>query len=96
MDGDGGLVLIPILAIFFLSDATNLVRTVIQLVPAGRNRDAVKSLAEELNLMLQRYIRAKVILAALSLVYCSAAMFLLGFPHVIALGVLAGSWSLFR
>ena len=40
--------------------------------------------------MLQRYIRAKVILGGLSLLFCSIGMLLLGFPNAIALGVLAG------
>src|SRR5437660_11490391 len=40
--------------------------------------------------MLQRYIRAKVILGGLSLLYCLIAMLLLGFPSAIVLGVLAG------
>jgi predicted PurR-regulated permease PerM len=40
--------------------------------------------------MLQRYIRAKVILGGLSLLFCSIAMLLLGFPNAIGLGILAG------
>jgi predicted PurR-regulated permease PerM len=40
--------------------------------------------------MLQHYIRAKVILGCLSLIYCSATMLALGFPHALALGILAG------
>jgi len=40
--------------------------------------------------MLQRYIRAQVILGGLSLLYCTIAMLLLGFPNAFALGALAG------
>jgi predicted PurR-regulated permease PerM len=57
---------------------------------AKKNHGALESLAGELHLMLQRYIRAKVILGGLSLLYCSIAMQLLGFPNAIALGILAG------
>jgi predicted PurR-regulated permease PerM len=85
-----GLVVIPILAIFFLSDGQNLANQVIHLVSTNENRAAARSLADELNVMLQRYIRAKVILGGLSLLYCSIAMLLLGFPNAIVLGVLAG------
>jgi hypothetical protein len=35
--------------------------------------------------MLRHYIRAKVILAVLSLVYCSIAMLFLRYPHALAL-----------
>jgi predicted PurR-regulated permease PerM len=40
--------------------------------------------------MLRHYIRAKVILAVLSLVFCSVAMLFLGYPHALALGLMAG------
>jgi len=85
-----GFVVIPILAIFFLSDGEKLANQVIHLVSAKENHAAVRSLADELHLVLQRYIRAKVILGGLSLLYCSIAMLLLGFPSAIVLGVLAG------
>jgi predicted PurR-regulated permease PerM len=85
-----GILVIPILAIFFLSDGENLANQVIHLVSSKENHAAVRSLADELHIMLQRYIRAKVILGGLSLTYCSVAMLLLGFPNAIVLGVLAG------
>jgi predicted PurR-regulated permease PerM len=85
-----GILVIPILAIFFLSDGEKLADQIIHLVATKENHGALKSLAGELHLMLQRYIRAKVILGGLSLLYCSIAMLLLGFPNAIALGILAG------
>ncbi len=75
-----GFVVIPILAIFFLSDGENLANQVIHLVSPKEKHAAVRSLADELHVMLQRYIRAKVILGGLSLLYCLIAMLLLGFP----------------
>ena len=85
-----GFFVIPVLAIFFLSDGENLANQVIQLVSAKERYAAVRSLADELHVMLQRYIRAKVILGGLSLLYCLIAMLILGFPNAIVLGVLAG------
>ncbi len=85
-----GFVVIPILAIFFLSDGENLANQVIHLVSAKESHVAMRALADELHVMLRRYIRAKVILGGLSLLYCSIAMLLLGFPNAIVLGVLAG------
>src|ERR1700675_2176572 len=67
----GGFFVIPVLAIFFLSDGENIANQVIQLVSAKERYAAVRSLADELHVMLQRYIRAKVILGGLSLIYCS-------------------------
>jgi predicted PurR-regulated permease PerM len=84
------ILLIPILAIFFLSDGEKLADQIIHLVAREENHGALESLAGELHVMLQRYIRANVILGGLSLLYCSIAMLLLGFPSAIALGILAG------
>ena len=86
----GSLVLIPILALFFLNDGAILAESFIQLVSTKDNVEDLRSLASELNVMFQHYIRAKVILAVLSLVFCSVTTLLLGFPHALALGVLAG------
>jgi len=85
-----GILVIPILAIFFLSDGEKLAHQIIRLVAEKENHGALESLAGELHVMLQRYIRAKVILGGLSLLYCSLTMLLLGFPNAIALGILAG------
>jgi len=86
----GAIFVIPILAIFFLSDGEDLANQTILLASPGDNVGDVRSLVAELNVMLQRYIRAKVILGMLSFLSLSAAMFLLGFPHPLALGLIAG------
>lgn len=86
----GSLVVIPILAMFFLSDGDNLAKSLIQVVSTRDNFEAVQSLVRELNVMMQHYIRAKVILGGLSFIYCSATMLVLGFPYPLALGILAG------
>jgi predicted PurR-regulated permease PerM len=86
----GSLVLIPILALFFLNDGPILADSVIQLVSTKDNVEDLRSFASELNVMFQHYIKAKVILAVLSLLYCSMTTLILGFPHALALGVMAG------
>ena len=86
----GGILVIPILAIFFLSDGENLTQQIIRLVCPKQNYEAMRALAGELHVMLQHYIRAKVILGGLSLTYCSVGMLVLGFPNAVTLGVLAG------
>jgi predicted PurR-regulated permease PerM len=85
-----GLVVIPILAIFFLSDGANLANWLIRLVSRKDNFETVQSLASDLNSMMQHYIRAKVTLGGLSLVFSSIALLVLGFPHALGLGILAG------
>ncbi len=86
-----GLVVIPILALFFLSDGEKLAEQVIRLVSNPGNESAIRSLAAELDLTLQHYIRAKVILGLLSMIYSGVAALLLGFPNAVVLGLLAGT-----
>jgi len=89
--GFGAVVVIPVLAIFFLSAGESLANQVIQLVSNKENYEDVCSLAAELNTMMRHYIRAKVTLVVLSLAYVSIASLALRFPHPLALGVLAGT-----
>jgi len=63
---------------------------VIRLVAGKNNYERAQSLAEEVNVMLQHYIRGKVTLGALSLAYVSLALLILGVPHALALGIVAG------
>ncbi len=86
----GGLLLIPILAMFFLSGGENLANGVIRLLSTKETYGEARALAADLNNMLRHYIRAKVILALLSLAYCSIAMLFLGYRHALALGLMAG------
>ena len=86
-----GVVVIPILAIFFLSDGANMVDAVIRMVATKDRVEEFQGFAQELNSMLHHYIRAKVTLAVLSLVFFSLATLLLRFPHFLALGLLAGT-----
>jgi predicted PurR-regulated permease PerM len=87
----GAIAVIPILAIFFLSDGENLADRMIRLVAGKDHYPRVRSLADEVNVMLQHYIRGKVTLGALSFIYVSLALLILGVPHAVALGILAGT-----
>jgi predicted PurR-regulated permease PerM len=82
---------IPILAIFFLAEGRGMVDALIQLFFTENNQRPVREIADELNVGLKRYIRAKVILAGCSFAFYAAAMLVAGFPHAIALGVLGGA-----
>ena len=86
----GWLLLIPVLAIFFLRDGDHIADVLIQVFFPADRRPGIRALANELHIMLTRYIRAQVLLCALSFVFYSAAMLLLGFPHAIALAGLGG------
>src|SRR5260370_38332449 len=59
----GGIVLIPILGLFFLSDGGKMANGVIQLVSTRETYEEVKALAADLKDMMRHYIRAKGILS---------------------------------
>ncbi len=86
----GLLLLIPVLAIFFLRDGAHIADVLIQIFFSADRRLGIRGVANELHLMLTRYIRAQVLLCALSFVFYAAALLLLRFPHAIALAVLGG------
>src|SRR6202044_374209 len=77
-------------AIFFLNDGEDLAKQIILLVAPDDGIGEVRSVAAQLNVMLQHYIRAKVVLGISSFLFSAAAMLAVGFPHPLALGVIAG------
>jgi predicted PurR-regulated permease PerM len=86
----GYLLLIPILAIFFLRDGPRIVDVLIRLLFPADRRPKIHALVSELHLMLTQYIRAQLLLCSLSFVFYSAAMLVLRFPHAIVFGILGG------
>ena len=86
----GWLLLIPVLAIFFLRDGQHIADVVIQMFFAANRQPRIRAITNELHLMLTGYIRAQAILCGLSFLFYSAALLLLRFPHPFALGILGG------
>jgi len=86
----GWLLLIPVLAIFFLRDGDHIADVLIQMCFPRDRRPGIRAVANELHIMLTRYIRAQVLLCGLSFVFYAAALLVLRFPHAIALAVLGG------
>ena len=85
------LIVIPILAIFFLRDGRGFADSVIQIAERSRQRQFLSSIVEDLNLMLAGYIRAQLILAGLSLVVYIVVLLLLRVPYAIILGLVGGA-----
>jgi predicted PurR-regulated permease PerM len=86
----GWLLLVPILAIFFLRDGDHIANVLVDLLFPRERRATMRATAHELHLMLTRYIRAQLLLCGLSFLFYSAALLLLRFPHAIALASLGG------
>jgi predicted PurR-regulated permease PerM len=86
----GAGAVIPILAIFFLADGRRIADMAIATFAAEQNIERLQSLSRELNSVLRHYMRAKVTLIGLSFTYVSVSLFVLRYPHALALGILAG------
>ena len=84
------LVLIPILAIFFLRDGQELAEQAIRMGDVRRERVFMRGIVDDMNEMLAGYIRAQLLLAGLSLVVYTGILLILRVPYAGILGVLAG------
>ena len=84
------IILVPILAIFFLRDGEDIAGSLIRLVFPVDSRPRVHGIAQELHFILSSYMRAQPLLCGLSFVFYSAALLLFRFPHAMGLAVLGG------
>lgn len=85
------LVLVPILAIFFLKDGHEMSQRFINSVEDSRNRKMVADTLAEMNLMLGHFIRAQLTLAGLAMVVVTAVLSIMRVPYAFALGPAAGA-----
>ena len=83
------LVLVPILAFFFLKDADDFRRSAVSALP-HRIRRRGYELFKEVNATLAAYIRAQLLACVLVGILCGAGFAVLGVPYPVLLGVLAG------
>jgi predicted PurR-regulated permease PerM len=84
------IVLIPILAIFFLKDGRAIAESAIQTVDQRSQRQLLRSISEDVNGVLASYIRAQLTLAMISLVVYIVVLEILRVPYAIVLGTLGG------
>ena len=86
----GYVLLIPILAIFFLRDGDYMAKAFIRSwFPPDRHAQAHLA-ARELHSVLGKYMSAQVLLCSLSFAFYLATLILVGCPHPIALAFLGG------
>jgi predicted PurR-regulated permease PerM len=84
------LIIVPILTVFFLRDGGEFAESLIEIVDRRRQRQFLSALLNDLDMMLARYIRAQLILAALTMVVFTIGLTVMGLPYSIALGVAGG------
>ena len=84
------LLLIPILAFFFLKDVNLLRLGVLRAFPAGRWRFRAEMVMQDFNTTLAAYTRAQLISCFLIGLICTSGFYLLGLKYALLLGILAG------
>jgi predicted PurR-regulated permease PerM len=84
------LILIPILAIFFLRDGREFANSLVDTADRRSQKQLVRGILEDLHVMLAAYIRAQLILAAISLVVYTIVLTALRVPYAFVLGALGG------
>jgi predicted PurR-regulated permease PerM len=85
------LVIIPILAAFFLKDARAFSQVALSFVHSKPQREFLQGVINDMNLMLAQFIRAQLTLAALSwLAYASFLGLIMHVPYALMLGTAGG------
>jgi predicted PurR-regulated permease PerM len=84
------LVLVPVLAFFFLKDAEGFRRLAVAALPHHVRRRGYE-FVKEVNATLAAYIRAQLLACLLVGTICGLGFTLLGVPYAVLLGVLAGA-----
>jgi predicted PurR-regulated permease PerM len=84
------LVLVPILAIFFLKEKSGFARNIEGLLDNLRSRQLLSDVLSDLDEMLSHFVRAQMYLAAISGIVYIVALSLMRVPYALALGTLGG------
>jgi predicted PurR-regulated permease PerM len=84
------LVLIPILAFFFLKDADSFRQSALMMLPQGRIRWRGDELFQDINSTLAAYIRAQLIACLIIGTICGVAFAIFDVRYALVLGVMAG------
>jgi predicted PurR-regulated permease PerM len=84
------LLLIPILAIFFLQEKSRFAHSIEGLLNNPRSRQLLSDIMSDLDEMLSHFVRAQLYLAAISGAVYLVALSLLRVPYALALGMLGG------
>jgi predicted PurR-regulated permease PerM len=84
------LVLIPILAIFFLREKSHFAQSIEELLDDSRSRRLLRDVMSDLDEMLSHFVRAQLYLAAISCAVYVVALSMLRVPYALVLGTIGG------
>jgi predicted PurR-regulated permease PerM len=84
------ILLVPLLAIFFLKDGQSFSQVALTTIQSRPQREFLQAVITDMNQMLAQFIRAQLTLAALSLVIYIAFLGAIGAPYPLVLGTAGG------
>jgi len=84
------ILLVPVLALFFLKDEGKLRQSAVQLIGRSRDRAFLETLLDDLDTMLARYVRAQLVLSFLAFLAYTAFLFVMRFPYALAVAAIGG------
>jgi len=84
------LVLVPILAFFFLKDVNLFRVALLRVFPSGRWRGRAEAVLSDVNKTLAAYTRAQLISCLIIGVICTAGFYIIGLKYALLFGILAG------
>ncbi len=83
------LILVPILAFFFLKDGEEITRYLLDLVDSSERRRRIEELLLEVHSVLGKYIRALLLLSTATLIAYTTFLSAIGIPYAVLLAFLA-------
>jgi predicted PurR-regulated permease PerM len=84
------LLLVPILAFFFLKDINQFRLLILRMFPAGRWRYRAEVVMSDINTTLAAYTRAQLISCIVIAFICTIGFYFIGLKYALLLGILAG------
>ncbi len=84
------LIVVPILAIFFLKDGRSFSEVMLTVAQSRAQRELLQGVLDDLNQMLAHFIRAQLILAGLTFVAYSVTLSVMQVPYALVLGTVGG------
>jgi len=88
------LLLVPLVAIFFLNNRAQAIDGIVELFARRRDRATVKRRIDTIDTVLAQYTRSQLSMVGLSAAFYTVTLALLGFPYPFALGLLSGAMEL--
>jgi predicted PurR-regulated permease PerM len=84
------ILLVPVLAIFFLAERSKLSESVLELASPSHNRIFLESMMSDLNTIVAKYVRAQLLLSFFAFVAYGAFLLIARMPYALALAAIAG------